>query len=50
MTAENWRRYLAEFMEQIRREIPGAEIVHNSLWFDGDSRPVHPAASTTPPT
>ena len=39
MTAENWRRYLAEFMEQIRREIPGAEIVHNSLWFDGDSDP-----------
>ena len=37
--AESWRRYMAEFMEQIRREIPGAEIVHNSLWFDGDSDP-----------
>jgi Hypothetical glycosyl hydrolase family 15 len=35
MTEANWRRYLAEFMEQLRREIPGAEIVHNSLWFDG---------------
>ncbi len=30
---------MAEFMEQIRRELPGAEIVHNSLWFDGDSDP-----------
>ena len=30
---------MAEFMEQIRREIPGAEIVHNSLWFDGDGDP-----------
>ena len=39
MTAENWRRYLAEFMEQLQRELPGAEIVHNSLWFDGDSDP-----------
>ena len=34
-----WRRYMAEFMEQIRRELPGAEIVHNSLWFDGDADP-----------
>jgi hypothetical protein len=37
MTEQSWRRYLAEFMEQIRRELPAAEIVHNSLWFDGDS-------------
>ena len=37
--AESWRRYMAEFMEQIRRELPGAEIVHNSLWFDGDADP-----------
>lgn len=39
MTEANWRRYMAEFMEQVRREIPGAEIVHNSLWFDGDADP-----------
>ena len=42
MNEASWRRYMAEFMEQIRREIPGAEIVHNSLWFNGDERPVHP--------
>ncbi len=39
MHEQSWRRYMAEFMEQIRREIPGAEIVHNSLWFDGDADP-----------
>jgi hypothetical protein len=27
-----WRRYLAEFVEQIRAELPDAEIVHNSVW------------------
>ncbi|MDA0171286.1 putative glycoside hydrolase family 15 protein [Solirubrobacter taibaiensis] len=39
MNDQSWRRYMAEFMEQIRREIPTAEIVHNSLWFDGDADP-----------
>jgi hypothetical protein len=39
MTEADWRRYMAEFMEQIRASLPGAEIVHNSLWFDGDSDP-----------
>lgn len=37
MNERSWRTYMAEFMEQIRRELPGAEIVHNSLWFNGDS-------------
>lgn len=36
MNERSWRKYMAEFMEQIRRELPGAEIVHNSLWFNGD--------------
>ena len=49
MNEASWRRYMAEFMEQIRRELPGAEIVHNSLWFDGDADP-YIRASTTPPT
>ena len=40
MNEQSWRRYMAEFMEQIRRELPGAEIVHNSLWFDGDADPL----------
>jgi len=39
MTEQSWRRYMAEFMEQIRRAFPAAEIVHNSLWFDGDDDP-----------
>jgi hypothetical protein len=33
MTWENWRRYMAEFVEQIRAELPGVEIVHNSIWY-----------------
>ena len=33
MTDENWRRYVAEFTEQIRAAFPESEIVHNSLWW-----------------
>lgn len=33
MTDEDWRRYVAEFTEQIRGAMPDAEIVHNSLWW-----------------
>jgi hypothetical protein len=36
MTLQNWRRYLAEFMEQIRTALPDAEIAHNAIWFAGD--------------
>jgi hypothetical protein len=39
MTLAVWRRYMADFMVQIRRALPGAEIVHNSLWFSGDDDP-----------
>lgn len=35
MTAAAWRRYVADFTVQIRRELPGAEIVHNAIWFAG---------------
>lgn len=35
MTIDNWRRYMADFLEQIRRELPVIEILHNSLWFAG---------------
>lgn len=35
MTQENWRRYMAEFMEFIRQNLPGYEICHNSIWFAG---------------
>jgi hypothetical protein len=35
MTEDDWRRYVADFAVQIRRALPGAEIVHNALWFAG---------------
>jgi hypothetical protein len=35
MTEANWRRYMAEFTEQVRHALPGKEIVHNALWFAG---------------
>ncbi len=33
MTLSDWRRYFAEFMEQIRAAFPDAEIVHNVIWY-----------------
>ena len=33
MTNSAWRSYFADFMEQVRAELPPVEIVHNSLWF-----------------
>jgi hypothetical protein len=33
MTYEAWRRYMAQFMTQIRAALPGVEIVHNAIWF-----------------
>lgn len=35
MSEEDWRRYLAEFMEQVRKELPAIDIVHNAIWFAG---------------
>ena len=37
MTWDNWRRYMAEFTEQIRLELPGVELLHNSIWYAGPS-------------
>ncbi len=39
MTLADWRRYFAEFTEQIRAAFPNAEIVHNSLWWVPDTDP-----------
>jgi hypothetical protein len=39
MTLSNWRKYMAEFMEEVRAAFPTQEIVHNSLWFVSDSDP-----------
>jgi hypothetical protein len=38
MTYDNWRRYIAEFTEDIRAALPTAEIVHNSIWFASPTR------------
>lgn len=37
MTYADWRRYMAEFLEQVRRELPEAQLVANALWFGGSS-------------
>jgi Hypothetical glycosyl hydrolase family 15 len=39
MSEADWRRYMAEFTEEIRRAFPRAEIVHNALWFLGHDDP-----------
>jgi hypothetical protein len=35
MTDTAWKGYFADFMEQLRTALPGAEIVHNAVWFAG---------------
>jgi len=35
MTEENWRKYMAEFMQQIRAAMPNVELLHNSIWYAG---------------
>jgi hypothetical protein len=35
MLEEDWRRYLAEFMEKVRADLPRIDIVHNAIWFAG---------------
>jgi hypothetical protein len=35
MPEEDWRRDLADFMEQVRVELPAIDIVHNAIWFAG---------------
>ncbi len=35
MTLPNWRRYFAEFAEEVRAAFPNIEIGHNVLWFAG---------------
>jgi hypothetical protein len=43
MSPENWRRYVAEFVEEVRAAFPDVEIVHNSIWFA-----VQPARANDP--
>lgn len=37
MTLTNWRRYMAEFMEQVRAALPRMELAHNIVWFSGST-------------
>jgi len=37
MSWDNWRKYMAGFMQQIRSAFPTSEIVHNSIWYSGPS-------------
>jgi hypothetical protein len=43
MTDANWRKYLAEFVEQIRAATPGKELVHNSIWYHSRDLPNDPS-------
>jgi uncharacterized protein YgiM (DUF1202 family) len=35
MTEANWQKYMAEFMEEIRAQLPDIEILHNAIWYAG---------------
>ena len=39
MTEAAWRRYIADFTEEIAAAMPDKEIVHNALWFAGHDDP-----------
>jgi hypothetical protein len=39
MSLVDWRRYVSRFTTEIRAAFPRAELVHNLIWFAGDSDP-----------
>jgi hypothetical protein len=41
MTLADWRRYMAEFMELLRKNAPHAEIAHNAIWYAGSTSDVY---------
>ena len=49
MSEPTWQRYLADHMQGVRTAFPTTEIVHNAIWFAGDTtadqQRVHRAAS-----
>ena len=49
MSEPTWQRYLGDHMQGVRAAFPTAEIVHNSIWFAGETPPIS-CASTAPPT
>jgi hypothetical protein len=42
MTWDDWRRNVAEFTEQIRKNFDDTEILHNVIWFAGPKRDADP--------
>jgi hypothetical protein len=42
MTESDWRRYVAGFAREVRRALPGVEIVHNAIWFAAPDRAADP--------
>ncbi len=49
LTEPTWQRYLGDHMQGVRAAFPTTEIVHNAIWFAGDTTAdqlrVHRAAS-----
>ena len=49
MSEPTWQRYLGDHMQGVRAAFPTAEIIHNAIWFAGDTTAdqlrVHKAAS-----
>jgi len=46
MTYDAWRRYMAQFMQQVRAAFPRVEIVHNVVWLaDTPTRTADPYIS-----
>jgi hypothetical protein len=39
MRPADWRRYMADFMQEVREAFGDREIVHNVIWFAGDDDP-----------
>jgi hypothetical protein len=37
MTSATWQRYLGDHMQGVRAAFPATEIVHNAIWFAGDT-------------
>jgi hypothetical protein len=35
MTLDDWRRYFADFMAEVRAAFQNAEIAHNAIWYAG---------------
>ena len=41
MTLDDWRRYMAEFIEEVRAALPEAELAHNVVWYAAPTSDVH---------